>query len=165
MKKRLMFLVSLVVILVLGTAVIANAGSASKITGSMKAEYGTGFNWLQINIHVSPEGNASGFAKYKSWTETPNEQGYWRGEPICVSFGEYEGMPAATAVQVFTADSDGVDVGKYAKGFFADGGPNARNDLIGLVVWPAVDIPPDCEFEEPFYAWSGLGGNITIHHP
>ena len=164
MKKRLILMVALVAILVLGTVFVAYAGSAGRITGAMKAEYFTGWNWFQINVDVSPSGEASGFAKYRSWTEAPNEWDYWRAEPICVSFGEFEGMPAATIVSKFTEASDDLIVGQYSKGIFVDGGSNAKNDLIGLVVWPPVDDEPDCAFEEPFYAWPGVGGNITIHN-
>ena len=164
MKKRLILMVLLVAVLVLGTVFAAYARSGGRITGAMKAEYGPGWNWLQINVDASNPDDPSGFIKYKSWEEAPNESGYWRAKPVCVRFGLYEGMPAASIVSQFTESSDGW-VGLYGKGLFVDGGTNAKNDLIGLIVFPAEVDQPNCAFEDPFYAWSGVGGNLTIHNP
>ena len=165
MKKRLLLMVVIIVGLVLGTVFVAYAGSKGKITGSMKAVYGTGYNWFQVNIHVDPSGEPSGFAKYRSWTEAPNEWGYWIAEPICVSFVEYGGMPAAILVTRFTEDDEDLLVGQYAKSIIVDSGSNAKNDMLGLVVWPPVNDELDCSYQEPFWLWSGVGGNITIHNP
>jgi hypothetical protein len=166
MKKRLILMVLLVAVLVLGTVFAAYAKSGGRITGAMKAEYGTGWNWLQINVDASNPEDPSGFIKYKSWTEAPNEWGYWRAEPICVSFGEYMGSPAASIVSQFTESSEGW-VGFYSKGIFVDGGTNAKYDQMGLDFDEfVVPEPPDCDFATPedLY-WSGVGGNITIHNP
>ena len=167
MKKRLILIVLLVAVLVLGTVFAAYARSGGRITGAMKAEYFTGWNWLQINVDASDPEFPSGFIKYRSWTLAPNEWGYWRAEPVCVSFGEYEGKPAASVVAIVTEeDSESTEVGQYATALFVDGGPNAKNDLIGVVTWFQDDVIDDCAFNDNwFMSWSGVGGNITIHNP
>jgi hypothetical protein len=163
MKKRIIIVISLVAVLVLGTVFVAQAGADRKIQGMMKAEYYGGYNWMVLNVHVSPSGEVTGdMAHYRSYRETPNEWNYWRSETLCVTFGEYDGKPAAVSVGRFV-ESTNWPVGYYSKGIFVDGGPNAKNDLVGLIVWPPVPDPPNCDFEEPFYAWPGVAGNITIH--
>jgi len=173
--RKWMLVFVLVVILLVGSVAAANASARLRVTGGINYPYPpdtqSGWAWAEMSITIDSAGNAEGMMRYKSYTvDKPKDWGGWVGEPICGAFGEYMGLPTVSIV--FRVE-DTVDapswIGKYAKASISDGGQNAQNDLLGLVVWDLENGPveemPSCDFEEPFFAWPGVNGNFTIHMP
>lgn len=167
MKK--LFLVLTLVILLIGSVVVAKAANQTRITGGMNYPYADGgWAWAEMNITIDPlTGEANGFGDYRSYSvDKPKDWGGWYGNAICGAVGEYEGMPAAVVVLQLEETTD-FTVGQYIKFLIADGGQPATEDFVGLIVFPPADIQPNCDFEMPLpyegFTWYGVGGNITIH--
>ena len=168
--RKILIAVGLVVVLVLGTVVVAGAEPAfGRLTGGGNWFYDVaGWAWGRMNVTWDPvTGEADGFLKYTSYTEEkPKNFGGWEGEVLCTAVGEYDGMPAVSLV-VQVVEATYWIPGYYAKFIVADGG-NEEQDWLGLSVWGATGPVPDhpgCEYLEPFYAWPVDHGNFTIHMP
>lgn len=162
--KKLLLILTLVLVLLVGSVIAARAASPTRIAGSMNYPYYDGWAWATMNVAVDPDtGEASGFIHYKSYPTEKIEEWYgWTGEPVCGSFVEYEGMPAAVLV-IKIVEAPDMESGTFLKILVADGGQNASEDLIGLIIFPPQESDPGCGFVEPYYEWFGVNGNITIH--
>ena len=169
MKLRRVLLVTvLVVILLIGSVAAVNAAKMRRVTGAMNYNYdAAGWAWFELNVAFDPATQeASGWTHYKSYTtEKPKDWGGWRSEPVCAALTEYEGDPAVIMVVeiVEVIDDSSLTVGEYVKFLVSDGGPHASNDLAGLMIFPPVADEPDCSFQDIFWSWYGVNGNVTIH--
>ena len=168
--KQIMVAIGLVVILFVGTTIVASAEPAfGRLAGGGNWVYEVvGWAWGRINVTFDPvTGDADGFLKYMSYSEDkPGNFGGWEGKAICTALGEFEGLPTLSIVVEVTGGTYW-EYGTYAKFIVADGG-NEADDLLGLSVWgmdgPVPDMP-SCEFEPPFYWWPVDNGNFTLHIP
>lgn len=174
MRKLILALVLVATLLVV-TVLAASAAKMVRVTGGVNYPYRDGpedeIGWAYYagNITIdSVTGDAEGFTHYKSYSvEKPKDWGGWNGEAVCGAVGDIDGVPTVVYVVRVVEASDPSWVGKYAKVSITDGGQNAAEDMVGLVVWDLVNGPveimPSCDFELPFYAWPGVNGNLTIH--
>lgn len=168
--KQILIAVGLIAILLAATTLVASAKPAfGRITGGINYPYDlAGWAWAEINITFDPvSGDADGFLHYKSYTvEKPKDWGGWIGEAICADLGEFNGLPAVSLV-VQVVDG-GWTTGYYAKFIIADGGLKG-DDWVGLSVWDLENGPvpdhPGCEYQDPFYPWPSVNGNLTVHMP
>ncbi|MEJ2759745.1 MAG: hypothetical protein P8046_14800, partial [Anaerolineales bacterium] len=111
-------------------------------------------------------GITDGFINYRSYSEEkPKNLGGWKGTPICGEYSTYNGFPAVVLV-VQLDEADVWTAGDYVKFMMVDGGQNATEDLLGLIVFPPIPEPPNCDFELPpdipGFSWYGVNGNLTI---
>lgn len=176
MKSQKLFLVLvLVVILLLGTVVAASAANKIIVTGAVNNTYfGMGWEWSYGPTFIDPVTHvADGKSTYRVYMYDENNQKYWMswvGEAVCGELGEFNGMPTVAVVTKIVAQKN-IDpswIGKYLKTTISDGGQNASEDMIGIVVWDfennyPVDYQPSCDFEEPLVWYYSQNGNFTIH--
>jgi len=167
--KKVILVAILVAMLLAGIVLVASAKGLIKVTGSMNYPYGDGWGWAQMNIKLDPAtGEAVGFGQYRSYSnpDNPKEFGGWRGKAVCGEYGEYNGDPAVVAVLQLEETTNFV-VGQYIKFVMTDGGPDASDDMVGLIAFPPVDEHPGCDFEDPmpfeWAVWYGVNGNVMIH--
>jgi hypothetical protein len=172
MKKRMLIVLVLVaVLLISGGSAPVLAGSPRKITGGihfMAPMFGLEDGWMRFNVReVGPGNSATGWLRWKEYME---EYGWRRvvAHPTCVTFGVYEGKPAA--VFVVEIDSkrgwgDG-EPGQYIKFWVLDGGtPGRMGDDFTTLTWPPAGDPPGCDYEDPtFLPFVVDGGNLVLHN-
>ena len=175
MKIQKLFLATiLVLILLLGTALVASAADNIRVTGGVNNSlFGVGWEWIRVNLTIDPVTHeAIGETIYMFYEDEYGKEVKfsWRGEAVCAAMGEFEGLPTV-AVVTKVVEQRGIDpswVGKYVKTTISDGGQNASEDIIGIVEFdydngsPVTD-QPSCEFEEPFIWYPSQNGNLTIH--
>ena len=175
MKTRKLFLVLvLVVILLIGTVLVASATNKIRLTGGINNTFfGFGWEWMVANVSIDPvTSEAEGMTNYKVYVgdENPKYWESWTGEPVCGALGDIEGIPTIALV-IKIEEQKNIDpdwVGKFLKITLSDGGQNASEDMVGIVVWDFVEnspVPekPSCDFEEPVIAYPSQNGNLSIH--
>jgi hypothetical protein len=176
MRKRISMLLLLImaVYLVLGGSISAVAGPARKITGGFfsrnffSVEQGW-FNFSVREVGTGP-GGARGGAKWKEYDE---DRGWRRvqAHAICMALGDVQGQPAATVVvevDRIRGWSDPAEFeGELMKFWLLDGGtPGHDGDQWSSVgPWPPTDDLEDytCDYEDPVFHFSVVGGNLVIH--
>ena len=176
MKTRKLFLVLvLVVVLLLGTVLTASADDKIRVTGGVNNTFfGVGWEWMNVNFSLDPiTYDASGTVRYMVYEDEHGKElkFSWRGEIVCAALGEFNGVPTVSLV-IRIVEQRNIDpgwVGKYAKTTISDGGQNASEDMVGIVVWDfpnnsPVDYQPSCGFDEPRIWYFSQNGNFTIHH-
>ena len=175
MKTRKLFLILIiVVILLVGTVLVASAAkNRIRVTGGFNNTFfGMGWEWINVNILLDPDTfEAEGNAKYSVYEDAygRNLKFGWRGEVVCASMGELDGMPTvAVVIEIVETKMDPSWVGKFAKTTMTDGGQNASEDWLGIAVWDfvnntPVDYQPTCEFTAPLVMYPSQNGNLTIH--
>ena len=176
MKTRKLFLVLiLVVILLLGSVLVVSAAKHTiRVTGGFNNTFfGMGWEWINVNILLDPDTfEAEGKVNYSVYEDAygRNLKFGWRGELICASMGELDGMPTVALVVEIIEENveDPSWVGKFAKITMTDGGTNASEDWLGIAVWDFVNNTPvadqpTCEFAEPVVMYPSQNGNLTIH--
>ena len=178
-RKSILVLV-LVVILLLGSVLVSSAENKIMLTGGANNSFfGLGWEWMGYNVTLDPSApltdNADGKVRYKVYEYDENNQkpwGSWGGEPVCGALGEFNGAPTIALVIKVTEvkNIDPYWIGKYMKVTVSDGGQNASEDTIGILVFDydtmsPVDYIPSCEYEVPGpYSWyPSQKGNLTIH--
>jgi len=175
MKTQKLFLVLImVVIFLLGTVLAASAANKIRLTGGANNTYfGLGWEWIDLNISLDPDtGDAEGKARYRvyEYADDPKVFYSWVAEPICGAMGVYDGVPTMAFV-IKIVEQKNIDpawVGKYAKMSISDGGQNASQDILGIVVWDLINNTPvseqpSCDFAVPLIAYPSQNGNLTIH--
>jgi hypothetical protein len=178
MKTRKLFLIlGLVVILLLGTVLVANAANKIIVTGAVNNSYfGMGWEWSYGPTFIDPvTQEAVGKSTYRVYLYDESNKKYWMswvGESVCGALGEFDGKPTVAVVTQIVSQKN-IDpswVGKYLKTTISDGGENASQDIIGVVVWDLeengpVDYMPSCDFEKPMedFWYYSQNGNFTIH--
>jgi hypothetical protein len=172
--RKLIVALGLVVLLLVGSVLVASAADKIKLTGSANNTYfGLGWEWIDANVTVDPmTGDADGKLRYRvyEYADDPKVFYRWTGEPVCGALGDIDGVPTlALVIQIQEVRNIPEEwVGRYAKITVTDGGENASQDLFGIVVWDfennmPVSEQPTCKFAEPFIAYSSQNGNLTIH--
>lgn len=170
MKTRKVSLLLIVLVILLSIFSLACVGRKAHLRVKIDYPYGpSGWAWVQGHIKLDPNtGEASGLGKFTAYTDVPENLGYWVGPAVCGSLGESAGKPAMDLVFRIDEVNNMPEewVGKYMKIFYADGGNNPEDDLLGIVVWDPVTGPvieqPSCEFEVPVGTWSPTNGKIVI---
>jgi hypothetical protein len=176
MKTRKLFLVlGLVVILLAGTVLVANAADKIKVTGgSNNTFFYQGWEWIDVNVTIDPETDAAeGKLRYRvyEYADDPKIFYSWEADPICGTLTEVDGVPTISLVfEITEVKNMPADwIGKYAKISISDGGQNASEDMLGIVVWdfytnqPVSEMPTSCEYEVPVVEYPSQNGNLTIH--
>jgi len=175
MKTRKIFLVLVMVaILLLGSVLVVSAAKNKiRVTGGFNNTFfGMGWEWINVNMLLDPDTfEAEGKVKYSVYEDAygRNLKFGWRGEVVCASAGELDGIPTvAFVVEIVEQKMDPSWVGKFAKVTVTDGGENASEDWLGIAVWDfvantPVDDQPECEFAAPVVMYPSRNGNLTIH--
>ena len=175
MKTRKIFLVLvLVVILLVGSVLVASAAKNKiRVTGGFNNTFfGMGWEWINVNFELDPDTQkAEGKVKYSVYEDAygRNLKFGWRGELICASMGDLDGVPTvAFVVEIVEQKMDPSWVGKFAKVTVTDGGQNASEDWLGIVEWDflantPVSYQPTCDFAAPLVMYPSQNGNMTIH--
>ena len=91
MKTRKLFLVlGLVVILLAGTVLVANAADKIKVTGGFNNTFfGMGWEWIDVNVTIDPEtDDAEGKLRYRvyEYVDDPKIFYSWEADPICGTY-------------------------------------------------------------------------------
>lgn len=174
MKTRKLFLVlGLVVLLLVGTVLVASASDKIRLTGGYNNTFfGMGWEWINVNILLDPATHdAEGKAQYMVYEEAEGPIKFsWRAEALCGAVGEFDNNPTISIVIriVSVKNIDPSWVGKYAEITFYDGGQNASTDIIGIAGWDfmtntPLDEMPSCDFTPPIVFYPSQNGNLTIH--
>ena len=169
MRKRICIVSVLIAVLLLASSVPAWADSPGKVTGGIHftaAAFGME-GWMRVNVHATGLGDlATGWVRWQEYKESDG----WRrlvAHPICVTFGESEGAPAAVFVVQIDSKSgwgDG-EAGQYIPFWVRDGGTPGRNgDDFATLSWPPQATVPDCGYREPGFLFATIDeGNLMIH--
>lgn len=179
--RKLFLMLVLVAMLLLGTVLVANAADKIRLTGGINNSFfGMGWEWMDLNVTLDPAApatdNTDGKVQYRVYAYADGNQKYWEswvGEPVCGALGELNGAPTIALVVKIT-EVKNIDptnwVGRYMKVTLSDGGQNATEDIIGIVVFDYVNMSPvidqpSCEFEvpEPWFSYPSQNGNLMIH--
>ena len=168
--KKVILVAILVAVLLAGIVLVANAKGLVKVTGSMNYPYGPGWGWVQLNVKIDPSTHAvEGFIKYRSYDNEgmPPEFGGWYGIPICGDYKITDNGDPAVSLVVQLSESTYWPNDYFVKFVVVDGGQNASQDWVGLVVFPPEPSQPGCDYEEPLdiegFSWYGVNGNVMIH--
>jgi len=169
MRKRVWIILVSLTVLLLASSAPAWADSPGKVTGGIHFEalaFGME-GWMRFNVHATgPDDLATGWVRWKEYRESDG----WRrvvAHPVCVAFGENEGVPAAVIVVQIDSRSGWGDgsAGQYVPIWVRDGGTPARSgDMFATIYWPPSDTVPDCAYSDPSFIFATMvGGNLVIH--
>jgi len=169
MRKRIWIVSVLMALLLLASSAPAWADSPGMVTGGFHftaAAFGME-GWMRFDVHATGPGDlATGWLRWQEYNQTDG----WRrvvAHPICVTFGESEGAPAALIVVQIDSRSgwgDGV-AGQYVPMWVRDGGtPGWNGDKFTTASWPPQDTAPDCGYFEPGFFFATIDeGDVMIH--